>query len=151
MDGLNAAGFNPVSTCTAALPKFSPLGYLNLLCKCFRSPLCYVVTPGHKLFPNCKSGSCCWKILVVLIKTLLKGKHSIWRSSLCLRCAGAGRLSFTQVIFPLSFIYQFNMISVVFSGLFLELGLVAQWKRICLQCRRHMFNPWVSNILWRRK
>ena len=38
MDGLNAAGFNPDSTCTLALPEFSPLGYLNLLCKCFRSP-----------------------------------------------------------------------------------------------------------------
>ena len=24
-------------------------------------------------------------------------------------------------------------------------------KRICLQCRRHGFNPWVGKILWRRK
>ena len=27
---------------------------------------------------------------------------------------------------------------------------VAQWKRICLQCRRHGFDPWMGKILWRR-
>ena len=30
-------------------------------------------------------------------------------------------------------------------------SLVAQQLRICLQCRRHGFNPWVGNIFWRRK
>ena len=33
-------------------------------------------------------------------------------------------------------------------------SLVAQWKRICLQCRscrRHRFNPWVGKILWRKE
>ena len=25
---------------------------------------------------------------------------------------------------------------------------MAQWKRICLQCRRHEFNPWVGKIPW---
>lgn len=60
MDGLNAAGFNPVSTCTVALPEFSPLGYLNLLCKCFRSPSCYQSLLDISYFlANCKSGSCC--------------------------------------------------------------------------------------------
>ena len=24
------------------------------------------------------------------------------------------------------------------------------WSRICLQCRRTRFNPWVRKILWRR-
>ena len=114
MDGLNAAGFNPISTCSLALPKFFPLGYLNLLCKCFRSPLCYQSLLDINYFlANCKSGSCCSKILVVLIKALLKGKHSIWKWSLCVQCAGAGRLGFTQVIFPLPLIYQFNVISSV--------------------------------------
>ena len=28
---------------------------------------------------------------------------------------------------------------------------VAQWKRICLQCKRQGFDPWVRKILWRRK
>ena len=28
---------------------------------------------------------------------------------------------------------------------------VAQWQRICLQCRKHQFHPWVSKIPWRRK
>ena len=27
---------------------------------------------------------------------------------------------------------------------------VAQWQRICLQCRTHGFNPWVRKISWRR-
>ena len=30
-------------------------------------------------------------------------------------------------------------------------SLVAQWERICLQCRRHEFSPWVGKIPWRRK
>ena len=29
-------------------------------------------------------------------------------------------------------------------------SLVTQWYRICLQCRRHRFNPWVGKIPWRR-
>ena len=28
---------------------------------------------------------------------------------------------------------------------------VAQWRRMCLQCRRCRFNPWVRKIPWRRK
>ena len=30
-------------------------------------------------------------------------------------------------------------------------SLVAQWERICLQCRRHEFSPWVGKMPWRRK
>ena len=30
-------------------------------------------------------------------------------------------------------------------------SLVARWKRICLQCRRPGFDPWVGKIPWRRK
>ena len=30
-------------------------------------------------------------------------------------------------------------------------SLVAQWLRICLQCRRSRFDPWVGKIPWRRK
>ena len=30
-------------------------------------------------------------------------------------------------------------------------SLVAQWLRICLQCRRHGFDLWVGKIPWRRK
>ena len=30
-------------------------------------------------------------------------------------------------------------------------SLVAQWGRICLQCRRCRFHSWVRKILWRRK
>ena len=26
-----------------------------------------------------------------------------------------------------------------------------QWKRICLQCQRHKFDPWVRKIPWRRE
>ena len=29
--------------------------------------------------------------------------------------------------------------------------LVAQWYRVCLQCRRPRFNPWVGKIPWRRE
>lgn len=69
MDGLNVAGFNPISTCSLALPKFFPLGYLNLLCNSPRSPLCYQSLLDINYFlANCKSGSCCSKILVVLCK-----------------------------------------------------------------------------------
>ena len=28
--------------------------------------------------------------------------------------------------------------------------MVAQWSRICLQCRRPGFDPWVGKIPWRR-
>ena len=28
---------------------------------------------------------------------------------------------------------------------------MAQWERICLQCRRHRFDPWVGKILCPRK
>ena len=28
---------------------------------------------------------------------------------------------------------------------------MTQWYRICLQCRRHGFDPWVGKIPWRRK
>ena len=28
--------------------------------------------------------------------------------------------------------------------------LVAQWYRICLQCRRHEFDPWIWKIPWER-
>ena len=30
-------------------------------------------------------------------------------------------------------------------------SLISQWQRICLQCRRHRFAPWVEKIPWRRK
>ena len=33
----------------------------------------------------------------------------------------------------------------------LAVVLVAQWYRICLQCPRHKFDPWVTKILWRKK
>ena len=26
-----------------------------------------------------------------------------------------------------------------------------RWQSICLQCRRHEFDPWIGKILWRRK
>ena len=29
--------------------------------------------------------------------------------------------------------------------------VVAQWQRICLQCRRCWFDPWVGKIPWGRK
>ena len=29
--------------------------------------------------------------------------------------------------------------------------MLAQWKKICLQCRRPGFNPWIGEIPWRRK
>ena len=32
-----------------------------------------------------------------------------------------------------------------------RLLLYLRQQRICLQCRRHGFNPWVGNIPWRRK
>ena len=30
-------------------------------------------------------------------------------------------------------------------------ALLAQWERICLQCRRPGFDPWVEKIPWGRK
>ena len=30
-------------------------------------------------------------------------------------------------------------------------SLVAQWQRICLECRRHRFEPCVGKVPWRRK
>ena len=33
----------------------------------------------------------------------------------------------------------------------LEASLVAQWYRICLQCRKPGFDPWVEKIPWRRE
>ena len=30
-------------------------------------------------------------------------------------------------------------------------SLVAQMERLCLQCRKPEFNPWMRNISWRRK
>ena len=33
----------------------------------------------------------------------------------------------------------------------LSSSLVAQWQRICLQCRRRRFNLWFGKVLWRRK
>ena len=35
--------------------------------------------------------------------------------------------------------------------LFFRASLVAQWLRLCLQCTRPAFNPWVWKIIWRRK
>ena len=28
---------------------------------------------------------------------------------------------------------------------------VAQWQRLCLQCRKHKFDPWVGKIPWSSK
>ena len=38
----------------------------------------------------------------------------------------------------------------VMSLLFM-VSTVAQWSRICLQWRKHKFNPWIGKIPWRRK
>ena len=34
---------------------------------------------------------------------------------------------------------------------FIRSSLVAQVVNICLQCKRHKFNPWVEKIPWKRK
>ena len=38
----------------------------------------------------------------------------------------------------------------VMSLLFM-VSTVAQWSRICLQWKKHKFNPWIGKIPWRRK
>ena len=43
---------------------------------------------------------------------------------------------------------QFKGLSRVFRA-----SPMAQWKRICLQCKRHRkhrFDPWVKKVPWRR-
>ena len=43
--------------------------------------------------------------------------------------------------------------SVLYLGNIIQIqgaSLVAQWLRICLQCRRCRFNPWVRKIPWKR-
>ena len=39
---------------------------------------------------------------------------------------------------------MYHVVGVCFSG-----GLL-RWQRICLQCRRPMFDPWVGKMPWRR-
>ena len=34
---------------------------------------------------------------------------------------------------------------------YFQTSLVVRWERICLQCRRPWFDPWVRTILWRRE
>ena len=48
---------------------------------------------------------------------------------------------------PLIFNFDTYLIEIGCYGA----SLVAQQHRICLQCRRHGFNPWVRKILWRRE
>ena len=40
---------------------------------------------------------------------------------------------------------------IYFLRLFVELPWWLRWSRICLQCRRPGFDPWVRKIPWRRK
>ena len=47
-------------------------------------------------------------------------------------------------------IFNSNMRSQT-SMLQIMISLVAQWLRICLQCKRPGFSPWVGKIPWRRK
>ena len=47
-------------------------------------------------------------------------------------------------------------VSLSFVGLFLRFHIIGVpwwliWLRICLQCGRSGFNPWVGKIPWRRK
>ena len=53
-----------------------------------------------------------------------------------------------------SYLYLLPMTYVGFNlhfCIFLRVSLVAQWWRICLQCKRCGFNPWVGKIPCRRK
>ena len=47
--------------------------------------------------------------------------------------------------------YIMYMVALLFGAHTQDGFLVAQWYRIHPQCRRHMFNPRVWNISWRRK
>ena len=40
---------------------------------------------------------------------------------------------------------MYHVVGVCFSG-----GLL-RWQRICLQCRRPRFDPWVGKLSWRRE
>ena len=47
-----------------------------------------------------------------------------------------------------------SLITVLLCKLFRPLCMLSlelRWQRICLQCRRCGFNPWVGKILWRRE
>ena len=49
----------------------------------------------------------------------------------------------------ISFGVSFNSISIYGVLSFCQSFLVAQLVKICLQCRRPRFNPWVEKIPWR--
>ena len=49
-------------------------------------------------------------------------------------------------------VLSFLFWTTILSGLaYLTASSMAQQYRICLQCKRHGFDPWVRKILWRRK
>ena len=55
---------------------------------------------------------------------------------------------------PPDFVLSLSRSHSLFCSFILETlspRLQLTWERICLQCRRPRFNPWVGKILWRRK
>ena len=47
--------------------------------------------------------------------------------------------------------WEFDLVHFNIHKVFQGASLVAQWKRICLQCRRCGFDPWVGKMPRRRK
>ena len=47
--------------------------------------------------------------------------------------------------------HDWSDLAVAAAALWLSLPLWLSWWRICLQCGRPGFNPWVGNIPWRRE
>ena len=56
-----------------------------------------------------------------------------------------------SVFFILVCLFVFMNISFLYTHIYYGLLWWIRWYRICLQCRRHEFNPWVRKISWRRE
>ena len=46
---------------------------------------------------------------------------------------------------------MWTFVGTYISALYIGLPRWLRWKRICLQCRRPGFDPWVRNIPWRKE
>ena len=68
--------------------------------------------------------------------------HKIFGILLCGRFVNSP----PSLICSIIYLCQCRIVYIYFGN-----SLVAQQLRICLQCKRHGFNPWVGNIFWRRK
>ena len=80
---------------------------------------------------------------------------AIWRSPVFATLALL--FLFMCFFFRTSWLYCYQNISflcipfIAISYVFYGLPWGLRWERICLQCRRPRFDPWVGNIPWKRE